>query len=675
MAQNPNGMAPRPALNMGELMKLLPPELQNAPHQQKMEFLRNMAAARQRAQAQRQAAAGVANMTPQQVNRSPQVSSPMQGQPQSSPVPPPAPNNQMNPAILAIMRQAQQNGIPNANGQPPQLNVAQMQQFMARQQQQAQQAQQAQQGPQGQASPQQQQQQQQAQNPQIAPNGVPGTPGRPMTPQTMPRPLQGSPLPGPRPPLPGQPQPIQGGGGPPPQRAPIDQDLIKHIFSNLQLFVQKKNNGELNEKQLAMLNVVLSRSPDLLKNLAQGQNAPPTAPNVHSAQQHAVLRQLQNMSQSATEQQRLSGALTQQRNAGPPAPNMAVDTKTSLEVAYRKLEEMQDAKRVELFAKQPAIRNSYMKYMQTLPEERRSQMFANGPGLKAMYETHTRELNAAAAAAAAASAPAPSNAANVPLPNLQIPPNRQKAPQAQAPVGSALTQQQVLAVQAQAASQLQQVQQVQQRQATNSPSSGQVTPQSRAAMPTRPATPAALPPNAADVYAQKLQTTAAQAQQQLQAQAQAVMGTFQPVTISSLIIPENPPSYDVKPQVFPNKVGPRSTLSTGLAPGTILGTPVLTKRPAAFDDLLTKLGVGKRKRGSSLFDGPSVKEDEPEAPVVVPAEPEPVPVEEPAQKRRILDVAQGIDVGLTVSEAVEDVSWSLPPCHRMLANVPWPVPA
>lgn len=440
---------------------------------------------------------------------------------------------------------------------------------------------------------------------------------------------------------------MQGASAP---RAPIDQDLIKHIFSNLQLFIQKKNNGELSDKQLAMLNVVLSRSPDLLKNLAQGQNPPAAVPNVHSAQQHAVLRQLQNMSQSATEQQRLSGALTQ-RNGAPPAPNMAVDTKTSLEVAYRKLEEMPDAKRVELFAKQPAIRNSYMKYVQTLPEERRNQMFANGPGLKAMYETHTRELNAIASAAA------PSNGPSVPLPNLQIPANRQKNAPGAAPVGTALTQQQVLAVQAQAASQLQQVQQVQQRQATGSPSSGQATPQSRPAMPARPATPAALPPNAADVYAQKLQSTAAQAQQQLQAQAQAVMGPFQPVTISSLIIPENPPSYDTNPQDFPNKVGPRSTLSSGLAPGAILGTPVLTKRPAAFDDLLAKLGVGKRKRGSSLFDGPSVKEDEPEAPVVV-SEPEPAPIEQPAKRRRILDVAQGIDVGLTVSDAVEDVSLS-----------------
>lgn len=52
MSQNPNGLAPRPALSMQDFMRLLPAELQGASQQQQMEYLRQIAVngTRQRAQ-------------------------------------------------------------------------------------------------------------------------------------------------------------------------------------------------------------------------------------------------------------------------------------------------------------------------------------------------------------------------------------------------------------------------------------------------------------------------------------------------------------------------------------------------------------------------------------------------------------------------------------------------
>lgn len=148
--------------------------------------------------------------------------------------------------------------------------------------------------------------------------------------------------------------------------------------------------------------------------------------------------------------------------------------------------------------------------------------------------------------------------------------------------------------------------------------------------------------------------------------------SFVPVSISSLIIPDNPPEALLRPQPFPNAIGPRVTLSTGLGSGTILGTPVLGTRPAVFDEILAKLGepISKKRaaRGSSLFESPGAKDEEDKdkdtAPVVNTMVVLPPKIEEQVdeeevhghetKKRKISDVAKGVNLNLSITDAVED---------------------
>ncbi|GHJ87629.1 hypothetical protein NliqN6_4031 [Naganishia liquefaciens] len=281
---------------------------------------------------------------------------------------------------------------------------------------------------------------------------------------------------------------------------------IHNILSNLPEFMKMKEENRLNEQQKKMLDyIVKMKGPGTYGNLlnqqtantqpmqAQRQQQPqrqqstglPGQENLslHSNQQHALFRQLQNMQQQQ-QQMTQSGSVDQgqvpgtpnqsnmmstprpgslpvngMQSAGTPnsqgtsspvamgTPSGSATSAVTAAMAFKKIEDMSDEKRNQFFRNTPPIRRSYFTHIRGMPEETRRELFTRKPAIKAAYQEYVQEMNLQQLRAAQArQSPLNANAAGDmgtpdmktqlptgadlsgigPLPNLQLPPNRQR---------------------------------------------------------------------------------------------------------------------------------------------------------------------------------------------------------------------------------------------------------